>query len=195
MSSTPPEQQTTKPKVPYEVYGTLVSQVHEAMVQKLVQSAIAAINNPVDRMHILFHSTGGFVNDGIAAYNFLRAIPLDVVLYNVGCVQSIAVTVFLGAKKRKASKAATFMIHRAMFSTPIPASSAQLQAQAQSIAVDNARVEAILRAHIKMPEEKWEIHNHVDLHLSAAEALEYGIIDEIAEFSVPLGGHIFNVIS
>ena len=178
-----------------EIYGTLVSGVNEGMLQKLMNVIAIAASNKVDRIHLLMHSTGGFVNDGIAGYNFLRTLPLDVILYNVGSIQSIASVMFLGANKRKASKAATFMIHRSHFSSPIPASSAQLHAVAQSLALDDSRMEEILRSHITMPADKWEIHKHADLFLTAQDALSYGIIDEIADFAPPLGATLFNVVS
>lgn len=180
---------------PSEIYATLAGPINEAMVQRVFQSFTLAMNNQVRTLHLLMQSTGGFIGDGIAIYNFIRNIPLEVITYNGGFVQSVAVVSFLGAKeKRKASKTATFMIHRAKFSTPIPASSAQLKGMADSVTIDDARMEQILRAHITMPDEKWKVHKCADLHITAEQALEYKIINEIADFSPPLGATIFNVL-
>jgi ATP-dependent Clp protease protease subunit len=180
---------------PSEIYGTLAGPVNEAMVQRIFQTFAVAMSNQVKTLHLLMQSTGGFIGDGIAIYNYIRNIPLEVITYNGGFVQSVAVVSFLGAKeKRKASKTATFMIHRAKFATPIPASAAQLKGMADSITIDDSRMEQILRAHIVMPVEKWDIHKEADLHLTADQALEYKIIDEIADFSPPLGATIFNVM-
>ncbi len=185
----------TPPSTINEVFATLAGPVNEIMVQKLFQGLTIAMNNQVQRIHLLVQSTGGFIGDGVAIYNFLSKLPIEIVSYNVGSVQSIAVIAFLGAQKRKASKTATFMIHRAHFSSQVPASSAQLQAVANSLAVDDARIEEILKGHLTMPDDKWIIHSHADLYITAKEALEYGLIDEITDFAPPLGAQIFNVVA
>ena len=92
-----------------EIYATLAGQVNEYMVQKFFQGIAIAMSNKVQRIHLLIQSTGGFICDGIALYNYIRKLPIEVIAYNVGSVQSIAVIAFLGAQKRKASKTATFM--------------------------------------------------------------------------------------
>jgi ATP-dependent Clp protease protease subunit len=43
----------------------------------------------------LVQSTGGFVGDGIAIYNYLRNVPIEIIAYNGGMVSSIAVLVFI----------------------------------------------------------------------------------------------------
>jgi len=181
------------PQAPEELWATLAGQVNEAMVQRVFQNFTLAMNNRVKRIHLLIQSAGGIIGDGIAIYNFLKNIPLEVIAYNGGFVQSVAVIAFLGAKKRRASKTATFMIHRAKLPTP-HATSRELQAVAETVAIDDARMEGILRAHTRIPADRWEIHNYTDLHFTAEQALEYGVIDEIADFAPQLGAPIFNVI-
>lgn len=180
--------------VPEEIYATLASQANELMVQKLFQGLTVAFSQRVKRMHLLVHTTGGFIGDGVVIYNFLRKLPFEVITYNGGWIQSVGVVAFLGAKQRKASKTATFMIHRSHFSSGVPASSQQLQAIADSLTIHDRTIETILRAHITMPDDKWEIHKHADLHMTADDALKYGLIDEIADFEPPLGATIFNVV-
>lgn len=176
-----------------EVFATLAGQINEQTVGKVFQSAAIAMTNKVQRIHLLMQTTGGLVGDGVALYNYLRNLPMEIIAYNAGAVQSIGVITFLGAKKRKASKTATFMIHRTHFTSQIPTSSAQLQAVTDSIAIDDERTEMILRDHLTMPSDKWDVHNHANLVLTAEDALEYGLIDEIADFSPPTEATIFNI--
>ncbi len=177
-----------------EIYATLAGPVNEFMVQKVFQGFTVAMNNRVKRIHLLMQSTGGVVGDGVAIYNFIKNLPIEVIAYNGGQVQSIAVIAFLAAKKRKVSKTATFMIHRSHFSAGIPASSHELKAIAESLAIDDTRTESILRAHIQMPADKWEVHDNANLFLDADDSVKYGIADEITDFCPPLGATIFNVV-
>jgi ATP-dependent Clp protease, protease subunit len=138
-----------------EIYGTFAGFIDQLAVQKFFNSFAIAMNNRVRKVHLLIQSSGGVIADGVALYNFIRNIPIEVVTYNMGSVQSIGVIVFLGAKQRKAVKTATFMIHRSQFSSSIPAQSHQLQSVAQSLTIDDARLKEILTSNIVMPDEKW----------------------------------------
>jgi len=177
------------------IYGTFAGSVDQIAVQKFFNALTIAVNNRFKRVHLLIQSSGGIIGDGIALYNFLRNLPIEVITYNMGSVQSIGVIAYLGATKRKAVKTAAFMIHRAQFTSSIPAQSQQLEAVTKSLAIDDARMADILRENIALPEDKWAIHAHADLFLTPQQALEYKLIDEITEFAPPLGAPIFNVLS
>jgi ATP-dependent Clp protease protease subunit len=176
-----------------EIYATLAGRIDEAIVQRVFNQMASAISGGVKSLHLMIQSTGGIINDGIALYNYLRRLPIDITTYNSGTVQSIAVSIFLAAKKRKASRSATFMIHKATFYASSPTTSFQLSAATQSLKVDDDRIERILKEYIRMPEEKWDAHRFVDLFITAEEALQFGLIDEIADFAPPPGATLINI--
>lgn len=176
-----------------EIYATLAGRIDDAVVQRMFSQMSGAISGGVKRFHLMLQSTGGVINDGIALYNYLRCLPIDLITYNCGTVQSIAVSIFLAAKKRKASRSATFMIHKATFYSSAPTTSVQLSAATQSLKVDDDRIERILKEYIRLPEEKWDAHRFVDIFITAEEALQYGLIDEIADFVPPPGATLINI--
>lgn len=176
-----------------EIYATLAGRIDEVVVQRVFNQMADAVSDGVKSLHLMIQSTGGIINDGIALYNYLRRLPMDITTYNSGTVQSIAVSIFLAAKKRKASRSATFMIHKATFYAGSPTTSFQLGAATQSLKVDDDRIERILKECIRMPDEKWEVHRFVDLFITADEALQYGLIDEIADFAPPAGATLINI--
>jgi ATP-dependent Clp protease protease subunit len=141
-------------------------------------------------VHLLLQTNGGNVGEGISLYNLFRTTPFDLTVYNVGSICSIGVIAFLGAKKRKTSKYGTFMIHRA-YSSPI-GTSERLSAAANQMEMDDKRIEAILKAHTKIPADKWELHKFADVWLSADDAVAYDIA-EIGEFAPPKGQKLFSV--
>jgi len=81
-----------------------------------VKNFINVITNVINQHHpsqiyILFSSGGGGVNAGITLYNFLRAIPTEIVFHNIGIVGSVAICVFLAGAKRYSSNNAHFLFH------------------------------------------------------------------------------------
>jgi ATP-dependent Clp protease protease subunit len=140
----------------------------------------------------MFQSTGGYVGDGICLYNFFKSLTIDLTIYNAGFVQSIAAVAFLGAKKRKTSARATFMLHRAT-NSPQFATATRLQAVADSVILDDRRIESILKEHLALTPEHWTNMNHHDFIFSGEEAIKLKMAHEIGEFSPPPGTQIFNI--
>ncbi|MCW5787099.1 MAG: ATP-dependent Clp protease proteolytic subunit [Nitrospira sp.] len=178
---------------PTEIYASLAGNVDAQMVQRIFGGFSIAVNQGVKTVHLLVHSGGGLIGDGIGIYNYLRKLPLDVVAYNGGTVASIAVLIFLAAKTRKASKTATFMIHRSHWVANIPSTTDTLEAMSSMLKIDDGRVEEILKENINLPDEKWRLHQKADLTITASEALKYGLIHEISDFQVPPGHQLHNV--
>ena len=179
------------PQLPSVVYAVFCSPIDQPSVQRIFSGMANASAQNVKEILVLFQSLGGGVGDGIALYNFFRALTTDLVLYNAAHVASAALIAYLGAKKRKTSAYATFGAHRT--SSPALAFEAgKLKTTLESLLLDDQRTEAILRKHISIPEEKWTTLEH-NLWFSAEDAVKFGLADEIAEFAPPIGSKIFNI--
>ena len=133
------------------------------------------------------------MGDGVCLYNFLKTLPIDLTIYNVGAVFSIATIAYLGAKKRKTSTRAVFGLHSTTI-TPQGATSASLEATTKTLILDDARTQSILRDHVALSDEQWTaLRSNRELVFSGEEAINLGIAHEIGEFSPPKGVQIFNI--
>lgn len=179
-------------ELPQVVYGVFCGGINQESAQKLTNTFGVASNGGVQHIHLLYQSIGGAVGDGVFLYNLFRALPFKLTLYNGGQVSSAAAVAYLGAQGRKVSAGATFMFHRST-QTPQVATVANMAAIVQNLTLDDERTEAILRQHIQLPKKLWSKFSHHDLYLSAKEAIEFGIADEIADFSPPPDAKIFSV--
>jgi ATP-dependent Clp protease protease subunit len=177
-----------------DVYAAFTGSIDQAAVQRIVQNMASATvpENKIGHVHLLWQSTGGFVGDGVFLYNFFRSFTVDLTIYNAGSVSSIATIAYLGAKKRKTSARASFMVHRT-HASPQGASSARLQAVADSVAWDDARIESILRDHVKFTPKHWADLDRNDLVFSGEESVTLGIADELGEFSPPPKTRLYNL--
>lgn len=178
-----------QPDPVYAVFAGLIDLWALNHVARVLTSAAQA-GRPV---HMLMQSTGGNASDGVGLYNLLKGFPVPPTLYNIGTISSAAVIGYLGAPKRITSRHASFMIHRPSGGTQF-LNADRMQAQVTSLQIDDARTEAILRERIALPEERWRVHEHADLWLTATEAKEAGIATDIAEFAPPLGSLVVNVL-
>jgi len=181
----------TQAALPNELYGTISGIIDQAAIQRIFGSFGFASQNGVLKAHVLFQSTGGGIGEGIALYNYFRALQIDLTLYNVGSVSSIAVVSYLGARHRKVSRHAAFMIHRTQTTTQA-ANTQTIKAFAESAVLFDKNTESILREHIKnLSAEKWAHFNHNDLWFSADDAVKCGLADEIVDFAPPAGARIY----
>jgi ATP-dependent Clp protease, protease subunit len=185
-------------QLPTTVYVTVTGPIDQAMVQRVFQGFAVAINGGVNTAHVLFHSAGGTVSDGIVLYNYLRTLPLNLYLYNGGAVNSVAVITFLGAQHRYTSAHATFMIHKtyapsAIFSSAAAANAARLRAITQALEIDDTRTRAILKTHLNLTDERLDDHLTTELPFDATEALQCGLVEAVHEFAPPFGTKLFNI--
>lgn len=183
----------TKPSVPEEIWAIYCGDINATNSGKLLKGLVEVGVAGTKRVHILFQSWGGFVGDGVFLYNALKKLPLEVVLYNAGQVASAATLVFLGAHARKTTANAVFMIHKATNTTD-RAGVDRLKAVTANLTIDDARVEDILRAHLRLPEELWIQFGYHDVYLTGTDAVSYGMAQEIAEFSPPAGSKVLNAL-
>jgi ATP-dependent Clp protease protease subunit len=190
MSAMPEE---GKAPVPEEIWAIYCGDINAANAAKLLNGLIVVALNGTKRVHILFQSWGGYIGDGVFLYNSLKRLSLEVVLYNAGQVASAATLVFLGAHSRKTTANAVFMIHKSTNSTN-GAGVDQLKAVTANLAIDDARVEEILRAHLRLPDELWTQFSYHDVYLTGKDAVDYGMADEICEFSPPAGAKVLNAL-
>jgi ATP-dependent Clp protease protease subunit len=123
----------------------------------------------------------------------LRALPIELRLYNAGTISSIAVIAFLGGKHRYAAANATFMIHKSHVSFPTPTNPSRLRTAAQSLELDDARTRAILRDRLTMSDQILDDYLANELPFSAQAALDCGLIEQIRDYTPRMGQKIFNI--
>lgn len=175
------------------VYATLGGMIGPETIYRIFQNLGGATVHGVQSLHMMLQSSGGTVGDGISLYNYFRTMPIDLHVYNGGTVASIAVLAYLGAAHRYASAHSTFIIHRTRITPQGVLTAAQMRANTSSLSLDDARTEAILRAHTSIPADRWALLETQDVFFDANEAVQFRIADGIREFQVPAGNQIWNI--
>jgi len=132
-------------------------------------------------IHMYINCPGGDIDDTMAIYDTMRYLKCAIATYCVGAASSgAAIILAAGTKgKRFALPHAKVMIHQPW--GLVGGQAADMRIQADEILKVKRTLIKILARHTGKPTEQIEKDTERDRYMDAAEALEYGLIDEILE--------------
>jgi len=145
----------------------------------IAQMLFLEAEDPDRDIHLYVHSPGGVVSAGLAIYDTMQFIKPDVVTICMGQAASMgALLLCAGAKgKRSALPNSRIMVHQ-----PLGGSQGQatdIEIYAKEILTLRAKLNQILAKHTGQPLEKIERDTDRNFFMSAEDAKEYGLIDEV----------------
>jgi ATP-dependent Clp protease protease subunit len=131
------------------------------------------------------NSPGGSVDDTMAVYDTMRFVSSPIATYCIGRAQSGgAVILAAGTKgKRFALPHAKIMLHQPWGG--VYGQAADIKIQAEEILKAKKVISEILAEHSGQPVDKIVAETERDRYMTAEEAKEYGLIDEVLEFEEP----------
>lgn len=194
---------------PLEVYNQLVPMVVEQtgrgeraydIYSRLLKERIVFIGTPIDDtvasltiaqllflesedpdkdIHMYINSPGGSVSSGLAIYDTMQYIRPDVSTICIGMAASMgAVLLAGGAKaKRMALPNSRIMIHQPWGG--VQGTASDISIQAEEILRTKKRINEILAGHCEKSVDMIEKDTDRDRYMSAQEAKEYGLIDNV----------------
>ena len=132
-------------------------------------------------INIYINSPGGSITAGLAIYDTMQFVHCDVATFSIGQAFSMAaVLIAAGTKgKRYGLPHTRIMLHQPWGGTTGTAT--DISIQAEEITFMKKCLNEILVKHSNQPLEKVENDFDRDFYMSAQEAKEYGLIDEVVE--------------
>jgi ATP-dependent Clp protease, protease subunit len=159
----------------------------QEVTDSLANSIIASMlyldsDDPSKPIYIYINSPGGSVTAGMAIYDTMQHIKSEVVTICVGLAASMgAFLLASGSKgKRLALPNARIMIHQPLGGTGRRQAS-DIDIEAREILRIRDSLNHILSSRTGQPVEKIERDTDRDYFMSAQEAKEYGLIDNVIE--------------
>ncbi len=128
---------------------------------------------------LYINSPGGSVDDTMAIYDTIQFINSQVATYCIGRAESgAAIILAAGAKgKRHALPHAKVMLHQPWGG--ISGQAADIKIQAEEILKAKQMINEILAKHTGQTVDKIQRETERDRYMSAEEAKQYGLIDEV----------------
>ena len=166
----------------------LGTQVNDEMANAIVaQMLFLQTDDPKSDIHLYINSPGGSVTAGLAIYDTMQFVTCDVATYCIGQAASMgAVLLAAGtAGKRRALPNARIMIHQPL--AGMEGTAEEIMIHAKEFRNIKSKLNKILLKHTGHPLEKIEEDTDRDRFMSAQEACDYRLIDEVIE-QLPTGG-------
>lgn len=181
-------EQTSRGERSYDIYSRLLQEriiflseeVNDVTASLVVaQLLFLDSEDPEKDIHFYINSPGGSVSAGLAIYDTMQHVRADVSTICLGMAASMGSFLLAGGKKGKRFilPNAEVMIHQPMGGTQGQAS--DIKIQADHILATRARLNKILSENTGKPLEIIEQDTDRDNWLSAQEAVEYGLVDQI----------------
>lgn len=181
-------EQTGRGERAYDIYSRLLKdriiflgdEVNDVTAGLVVaQLLFLEAEDPDKDIHLYINSPGGSVTAGMAIYDTMQYIKPDVSTICIGMAASMgAFLLNAGAKgKRFALPNSTIMIHQPLGGAKGQAT--DIEIHARWILQIKERLNTILSERTGQPLEKIQMDTERDNFMSADEAKEYGLIDEV----------------
>lgn len=157
--------------------GTVVDDVISNLV--IAQMLFLQMEDSDKDINVYINSPGGSVTSGLAIYDTIQFVKPDVATYCIGQASSMgALLLAAGAKgKRYALPHARIMIHQPWGG--VQGAASDISIQAKEILRLREKLNQILSLHTGQSLERVEKDTDRDYFMSADEAKEYGIVDEV----------------
>lgn len=183
-------EQTARGERQYDIYSRLLldrivflgTEVNDVVANLLVaQMMFLESSDPDKDIHFYINSPGGSVYAGLAIYDIMQFVKCDVSTYCLGMAASMgAFLLCAGAKgKRFSLPNSRIMIHQPLGGARGQAS--DIEIQAKEILHLKERLNQMMAHHTGRPIEHIRKDTDRDNYLSASEAKEYGLIDQVVE--------------
>jgi ATP-dependent Clp protease protease subunit len=172
----------------FDIYSRLLREriiflgtpVDDAVADSIVaQLLFLEAEDPEKDIQLYINSPGGSVTAGMAIYDTMQQVRCDVVTICFGLAASMGAFLLSGGTKgkRMSLPSSRIMIHQ-------PLGGAQGQAvdieiQAKEILYHKRKLNELLAEHTDQPFERIEADTERDFFMSAQEAKEYRLIDQV----------------
>ena len=181
-------EQTSRGERNYDIYSRLLKdriiflgeEVNETTASLVVaQLLFLESEDPGKDIHLYIKSPGGMVTAGLAISDTMQYIKCDVSTICIGMAASMGAFLLAGGAKGKrlALPNAEIMIHQP--SGGAKGQATEIQIAAENILKTKKKLNEILAANTGKPYDVIAADTERDHYMSAQEAMEYGLIDNV----------------
>ncbi len=178
----------------YDIFSRLLREriimingpVEESMASLVVAQLLFLASESTEReIHLYISSPGGSVQAGLAIYDTMRHLPCPIVTTCVGYAASFGTVLLMAGDHglRRALPHARIHIHQPLIQGGLAGQATDIDIHAREILHTRDVLNDIIHEHTGQPMERIKHDTERDYYMSAVEAVEYGIIDEVLKLA------------
>lgn len=194
-------EQTGRGERSYDIYSRLLKDriifvgtpINDQIANLIIaQMLFLASEDPKKDIALYLNTPGGLVTAGMAIYDTMQYIPADVTTICVGQASSMGAVLLAGGTpgKRQALPNARIMLHQPMGG--ITGQASDMEIHAREIIKMREQINEILVECTGRSASEITLDTERDFFLTAEEAVDYGVIDEIVSPSAVTENSIDN---
>jgi ATP-dependent Clp protease protease subunit len=192
-------EQTGRGERSYDIYSRLLKDrivflgtgVNDEVANSIIaQLLFLQMEDPKKDIHLYINSPGGSVTAGLAIYDTMQFMTCDVNTYCIGMAASMgAVLLAAGTRgKRFALPNSDIMIHQV--SGGAQGTASDVERTVEFMYKLKKRLTRILAEHTSKSEEQVKMDSDRDYYMSAQEAKDYGLVDEVVKSRKEIPGPV-----
>ena len=179
----------------YDIYSRLLrdniifigAEIDDSLANSVVaQLLFLEAENPEKEISLYIHSPGGSITAGLAIYDTMQYVTNDIATICVGQAASMAAVLLAAGTpgKRISLPNARVLLHQPLGGTQGQAS--DIAIQAKEILRMREMLYHILVKHTRQPKTRIQADIERDFIMTAAQAKDYGLVDQIYTTRVPV---------
>ncbi|HEU0001054.1 MAG TPA: ATP-dependent Clp protease proteolytic subunit [Ktedonobacteraceae bacterium] len=178
----------------YDIFSRLLREriimingpVEESMASLVVAQLLFLASESTEReIHLYISSPGGSVQAGLAIYDTMRHLPCPIVTTCVGYAASFGTILLMAGDHgmRRTLPHARIHIHQPLIQGGLGGQATDIDIHAREILHTRDVLNEIIHEHTGQPMERIKHDTERDYFMSATEAIEYGIVDEVLKLA------------
>lgn len=168
--------------------------IEQGFASRLVTAINKASTIGATKIIIFFSSLGGNIQEGFTIASVIQNSKIPVSIHANNNIDSIANVIYLSAKERTAESYAKFYLHGA--ATPQATFDEKgLREQMLSLKTENARIAQFVSENSRLNFKKVQAMMRAGTTMTAQQALECGIVQEVVHKEVPAGAALEEILA
>jgi len=178
----------------YDIFSRLLREriimingpIEESMAGLVVAQLLFLASESTEReINLYISSPGGSVQAGLAIYDTMRHLPCPIGTTCVGYAASFGTILLMAGDRglRRALPHARIHIHQPLIQGGLGGQATDIDIHAREILHTRDVLNEIIHEHTGQPMDRIKHDTERDYYMSANEAIEYGIIDEVLKLA------------
>lgn len=151
----------------------------------VAQLLFLAAESTEKEINLYISSPGGSVQAGLAIYDTMRHLPCPIATTCVGYTASFGTILLMAGDRglRRALPHARIHMHQPLIQGGLAGQATDIDIHAREILHTRDVLNEIIQHHTGQPLERIKHDTERDFFMSATEAVEYGVIDEVLKLA------------